>query len=165
MPGRISELPDAGALTGDELVEVTSDPAGTPVSERTTVGAIVADRETPAGAQEKADAAQAASAAYTDTEVAGEAATRANADTALDGRVDAVEATLPAKADLVDGAVPAGQLPPITLVIEDTATGLYRVVLGGGITETPPDSGLYTVASGGSITPDPADPGLYLIGA
>jgi hypothetical protein len=39
---KISALPDAGALTGAELVPVVSDPAGTPVTERSTVDAIAA---------------------------------------------------------------------------------------------------------------------------
>jgi hypothetical protein len=41
MAGKITELTDAGALTGAELVEVVKDPAGTPLSRSTTIDAIV----------------------------------------------------------------------------------------------------------------------------
>lgn len=71
------------------------------------VAAPHAGHETPAGAQAKVDVEVAARIAA----VAGEATARGNADTALDGRLDTVEAALPAKADLVLGVVPDAQLP------------------------------------------------------
>lgn len=40
MPGKITEMIDAGTLTGTEYVEIVSDVATTPVSRRTTVDAI-----------------------------------------------------------------------------------------------------------------------------
>lgn len=40
---KITELPDAGAIVGDEFVPVVSDPAGTPATERTTIDELVGD--------------------------------------------------------------------------------------------------------------------------
>lgn len=44
-----------------------------------------------------------------------EASTRASADTALDGRLDTVEATLPTKADLSGGQILTSQLPALAV--------------------------------------------------
>jgi hypothetical protein len=64
--------------------------------------------------------ARVASSIARDSEVATavgvETAGRVAADTALDGRLDTVEATLPAKADLVGGVVPTSQMPSIAVV-------------------------------------------------
>ncbi len=54
------------------------------------------------------------------SELDAEATARASADTALDGRLDTVEAALPAKADLAGGLILTSQLP--TLAVTDVFT-------------------------------------------
>jgi hypothetical protein len=122
-----------GAAVNDVVDELGNNPSGASAdltARLTALDATVAAKETPAAAQAKVDAHRdvaaphaghetpAGAQAKVDVEVAArvaaviaEATSRANADTALDGRLDTVEATLPVKADLVGGVVPDAQIP------------------------------------------------------
>jgi hypothetical protein len=118
---KISELPAAQSLTGDELIPVAQDGVTVSVSAEQLKTLAQTGMATTAQVNAKADAtalaaatAQIEQAQGTANDALGDAATaQQKADLAQD-TANEVAAALDTKADLVDGKVPAVQLPPAT---------------------------------------------------
>jgi hypothetical protein len=112
------------ATLQDEAGGATFDPSALIAADAAEQAARIAADNAEATARGAGDTAEASARAAA---VTAEASTRAAADVDFDARLDTVEATLPAKADLVGGVVPSSQIP--ALAIGQTVTVASQVAM------------------------------------